>query len=433
MVIKDTDIIDKYKDELNFIITDHHSLLSSKDKSSKTKLIGQNAVPKAAKAVTHPGLGTYPFRDICGAVVSWKVCSAINSILELNVDINKYLDLAMLGTVCDIMPLVDENRAIVRLGLEQLRKTENHGLKALLKVCGINSENIQSFHIGYVLGPRLNAAGRLGDATDSVRLLTTKSESKALKLAEKLDRLNKKRQVLTQEFLIKAEKIIDKEKKKKVYFVVGEEWPEGIVGLIAGNLTNKYNRPVLVATKIKKVLKGSARSIENFNIAMALKKLEHNLIKHGGHSGAAGFQLDHSALPSFKEELENYVNKNLNDSDLEKLLFVDSKINFRHINFNTINDLLNFEPFGQSNPEPNFAFLNIQLSNYQRFGKNNQHLKIYPRERSDLEFIGFNSAERFYPLLSPNVNLNIVGTLGTNEWNGKKLIQIRIQDIKKTP
>ncbi len=430
--IKDVEIVEKYKNKFDFIITDHHSLLSSTEypEEKHIKVIGDHAVAKGARAVTHPGLGgSYPFRDICGAVVSWKVCMAVNELAGLNVNMYKYLGLAMMGTVCDIMPLRDENRAIVKFGLEKIRGTENPGLKALMDVSGINPKDLQSYQIGYVLGPRLNAAGRIDHALDAVRLLTTNSPKTAGTIARKLDDLNKERQDLTQEYSDKADEIVKAEGNKKVYFIVGEDWPEGIIGLIAGKLTQKHNRPVLVASKTGKHLKGSARSIPTFNIANAFKALDKHLIRHGGHAGAAGFQLDYSTLFDFKEDLENHVNENLTDQDLEKLLFIDSKVHINDIDFNVLEELFKLEPFGQNNPDPVFAFMDLFPNRVERFGSDSQHIKAYVPERPDIEFIGFNNADRYYPLLSSGSKIHIAGFPGINEWNGRKRLQIKISDV----
>ncbi len=431
--IKDIEIVEKYKDDFQFIITDHHTLLSSDEAKDldNVEIIGDHAISKYVKAATHPGLNNqYPFKEICGSVVSWKVCSALNIRTGNKVDINKYLDLAMLGTVCDIMPLRDENRVIVKYGLERLRKTENAGLRALMNVAGADPSEIQSYHIGYVLGPRLNAAGRIEQAMDAVRLLTTKSKDAAYTLAKKLDRLNRERQDLTQKYSDEADLIIKNEGNKKVYFIVGDEWPEGIVGLIAGKLSQKHYRPVLVASKSGGHIKGSARSIESFNIANVFKELDKYLLRHGGHAGAAGFQLDYSTLFEFKEALEDHVNKNLSDVDLEKILLIDSYMDFDDIDFSIIDLLLKLEPFGHYNPDPVFAFSNIMPVRTEKFGSDKQHFKFFTKKRPDLEFIGFNNARMYSSLLSSNKTLSIAGMPGINEWNGNKRIQIKVRDIK---
>lgn len=431
--IKDVEIVEKYKNDFEFIITDHHTLLSSIDENNKdiVKKIGDHYVSKAAIAVTHPKLkNQYPFSEICGAAVSFKVCQAVNELNGGNVDMDKYLDLAMMGTICDIMPLIDENRSIVKYGIELIHFTQNEGIKALCKVAGIDFEAIEPYHIGYVLGPRINAAGRIEDATEAVRLLTTNSKQAAEKIALKLDSLNRQRQDLTKEYTDIAEEQLQSQKGNKVHFILGEDWPEGIIGLIAGKLTQQYNRPVLVASNNDGVIKGSARSIETYNIANTLKDLDHFLVRHGGHAGAAGFQIDPESISKFTEALFHHGDENITDADLEKLLFIDSKIDLDDLSFDLVDALYSLQPFGNKNEEPIFAFENLNLLEPYIFGSDNQHIKTGIPGRDDIEFISFGNASKLKPLIREN-NVNLAGVIGTNEWNGNKKLQIRIKDIKK--
>src|SRR5260221_902803 len=268
--VKDVELIKKYSDKIKFVITDHHTVLDYLPGAEGTKQVGDFMVSSSALAVVHPRLGDYPFKEICGAVVSWKVCSAINNVFDLKVDVNKYLDLAAIGTICDIMPLVDENRIIVKEGLKKLATTQNLGLRVIMDGLKLDRNKIDTYHIGFLIGPRLNASGRLDTALDAVRLLTTTDRSYAQSLFLKLNDLNTKRQALTQEHLTLAEKQIAEQLENKILFVYGEDWPEGIVGLIAGKLTEKYNRPVIAGSIHDNIFKASARSIENFHIAEQL-------------------------------------------------------------------------------------------------------------------------------------------------------------------
>ncbi|MCA9386770.1 single-stranded-DNA-specific exonuclease RecJ [Candidatus Dojkabacteria bacterium] len=430
--IKDIEIVKKYHKDFDFVITDHHTILENKndEKNKDVEVVGRHGISKYAKAVTHPGLdGSYPFTGICGAVVSLKVCIAINSLLGNKFDMSEYLPLAAMGTVCDIMPLVDENRAIVSEGLRLIKETNNIGLKALMRVSGVNPREVATYHIGFALGPRINAAGRIDHAMDAVRLLTTQSSSQANELASKLDMLNKQRQDLTHEYVDLALAQIDK--KNKVHFIYGEDWPEGILGLIAGKITQKYFRPSLVASSNGDFIKGSARSIEGYNISKALKDLDKHLIRYGGHAEAAGFSLNHSALPEFKDALQKHAKKKLKDTVLEPILFIDAEINNSHLSLPMVEELNELAPFGQANAEPVVLFSPTETLRTITFGSENQHIKAFSPSSTLLEFIGFGKAYEFRELLESSTPVEIAGSIGTNIWNGNKKIQIKIRDIRK--
>ncbi|MCA9380721.1 single-stranded-DNA-specific exonuclease RecJ [Candidatus Dojkabacteria bacterium] len=427
--IKDIEIVKKYHKDFDFIITDHHTILKDDKKNADVETVGQHSISKYAKAVTHPGLDeSYPFNGICGAVVSWKVCTAVNALLKNKFDMTEYLPLAALGTVCDIMPLIDENRAIVSEGLKLMSKTNNYGLKALMKISGVNPAQVQTYHLGFALGPRINAAGRIGHALDAVRMLTTHSGEQAQKLAHKLDSLNKERQDLTQTYVDLALSQVDE--KNKVHFIYGDDWPEGILGLIAGKLTQMFYRPVLVASRNGDIMKGSARSIEAYNISLALKDLEENLTRYGGHAQAAGFSLNYSALPKFKKALETHANKTLKNETLEPILFIDAEIDESHLSIPLIEEVNSLEPFGEANPEPMVLFQVKDTLQTQLFGSENQHIKAFLNSSTPLELIAFNKSGEFNKILSSNEELDIVGHIGINEWNGNKKLQLKIKDIR---
>lgn len=282
--VKDIELVSKYSNKISFIITDHHTIreYDSNNLVENSKKIGNLIVSSKAKAVVHPQLGDYPFTEICGATVAWKLCSALNISLNTGIDIYKYLDLTCLGTICDVMPLIDENRIIVKYGLDRLRKTQNIGLKTMIEYLKLEPQSIDTYHIGFMIGPRLNASGRMQSAMDAVRLLTTQDNKFALEIVKKLDGLNTERQTLTQKYFELAEEQLKDNLDKKLLFVYGEEWPEGILGLIAGKLTEKYCRPAIAASINGEKVKGSARSIEEFHIANNLKSISSNCLPSEG-------------------------------------------------------------------------------------------------------------------------------------------------------
>jgi len=417
--VKDIELVDKYADKIDFIITDHHTI-RSKEKGVKvkgSKKVGEYIISSRAKAVVHPKLSK-SFNEYCGAGVSWKLCSAINELSDKKVDINKYLDLVALGTVCDIMPLVDQNRSIVKLGLERMRKTENIGLKSLLELAGVSLSSVNEYSLGYVIGPRLNASGRLESALDAVRLLTTTSKKFALELAEKLNSLNLQRQSLTKEYLAIAEKDLLEQGEKKIYFLYGKEWPEGIVGLISGRLTEKYNRPTIVGSLLEDGnIKASARSIEGFHISNALKETEQHLIRYGGHAQAAGLTLNSDKVEVFRELLSSIADKLILTEQLERTINIDAIAEKEDINIENITKLLSLAPFGNSNPMPQIALLAVDIADFKTMGKDSTHIKIdFPE--FGFEAVGFNLAKEFDKL--DNTLLDLAGNLEFNTWNNKQ-------------
>ena len=423
--ISNGELIAKYsRVGVKFIVTDHHTVPA--DRSGL----------ELAKAIIHPQLSpNYPFSDLCGTAVAWKLIVALRrrsqeTGLIGSFDADKYLDLVALATNCDIMPLKGENRTIVALGLKRVNSKPNPGLKALLEVAQIY-EPIAAYHFGYVLGPRLNASGRVENALSAVKLLTSQDSATQRQLAQKLDDLNKLRQKLTSELLLNAEKQVQENLDNKLYFVHGEEWPEGIVGLVAGKLTEKYSRPVLVASIKNGVVVGSARSIVKFNITEAISTQAHLLSKYGGHAQAAGYTLDHAHLDEFKAGLVEIANTQLSDLDLQADLIIDAKVSLADIDKKSIAEMQKLEPFGFGNRTPTLAVQSLQIISKNTVGKEAKHLKLRLKDKSGKEIscIGFGLGE-YLDKLGDNVIIDIAGNPELNEWNGNKSVQFKLRDIR---
>lgn len=430
--VKDVELINKYSGKVQFIVTDHHTLLPKDSKVDGSKLVGEYAISDKAKAVCHPKLPNYPFVELCGAAVSWKVCSAVNEILKLGINVNKYLDLVAIGTVCDIMPLVGENRTLLKLGLEQLRKTNNIGLKSLFEYLNIDSKEVDSYHLGFVIGPRINASGRLEDAMDAVRLLTTSNPDYARKMSSRLDSLNTERQQLTQKYIDIADEQIKEQSSDKLYFVYGDEWPEGIIGLIAGKLTEKYHRPVIVGSVKDQKVKASARSIEEFHIANNLSKHSTLLLSHGGHAQAAGLGLQLSNLPELIKRLKLSASNDLADIELVKKLRIDGIALINEASLETYTQIQSLSPFGMANKKPIIAFLGITPDKIKVFGKENNHLKLFfAVDNREIEAISFNNTE-YTSNIDFSKPIDVAGTIERNEWNGKISVFIKIDNIRQT-
>lgn len=433
--IKDIDIINKYRDRIKFIITDHHTLIKSDsiDEYPESKVEGDYLISKYALCTVHPKLDqNYPFPEISGSMVAFKLCLALWEKFSLESDIQKYTLYAGLGTVCDVMPLVDENRIIVKLALDEVKKNKTPGIQAILDISNTKSEEVKAYHFGFVIGPRLNASGRLDSAMKSLRLLCTDSLLNARTLATQLNDLNIQRQELTQNLLLEAEEFIRNQKGKKIFYAYGEDWPEGIIGLIAGRLTEKYNRPVLVASINEKIVKGSARSIDGFNIAKNLGYFREYLDRFGGHEKAAGFSLQKDNLEVFFEKFQQNSQEIISETMLEPRINVDLNLDLSITSMEDILSISSFEPFGYGNPRPTFLVEKSTILDVQNFGKENQHTKLILKAQNTLfEGIVFGSKEN---INRENFNksklIDIVGKVDITSFRNVSKINFLIDDLK---
>jgi single-stranded-DNA-specific exonuclease len=431
--VKDIELVNKYSDQIDFIITDHHTIRMKSEglQVEGSKFVGDYLISSKAKAVVHPQIAhsqqPVAFSNFCGAAVSWKVCTAINEKLGNKTNIYKYLDLVALGTVCDVMPLVDENRTLVKLGLKQMSRTENMGLKSLCKTAKIDLSTLDAYHLGFIIGPRLNAAGRLESAMDAVRLLTTNNKSFAEELSNKLDMLNKERQDLTKKYLEIAEEKLQNEQSNKIHFIVGDEWPEGIIGLIAGRLTEKYNKPFLVGSNNGEIIKASARSPEYFHIADALRENSEHLERYGGHAQAAGLSLYSTNFDKFYSMLNEFAESMIVEADSLKKLKIDALVDKEDITSENAISLLSLAPFGNSNPKPLIALKNIKITNFKTMGADGLHIKILIPEYS-FEIVGFNIANEILKLRGQS--FDFAGHLDLNVWNGRTTPVFKMQHFR---
>ncbi len=425
--IRDQELIAKH-DDLDFIVTDHHTIPVNEN--------GEPAPPAAARAVVHPGHPEYgyPFRDICGANVAWKLSSAIADTLGLEVDMYKYLDLVALATVCDIMPLVDENRVIVKYGLERLSRTQNVGLLSLLEASAVEPAAAETYHFGYVLGPRINAAGRIDSAMQALKLLTTKDKRAAISLAQELSSLNTERQELTQKLFKEAEaQIAQQPADSRIFIIHGDHWPEGILGLAAGKLTEKYHRPVIVLSNDGEKMVGSARSTSSFHMANALEKLTKLLLRHGGHAQAAGLTLHPNQFSEFNHQMMKLAQTDIQPEDLQKNIHIDAPLDSSICTLDLHYQVQTLAPFGFGNAQPTIALHDLKLLSADRIGKQKSHLRL--KVSADNNFsnsiagIGFNyhNIEAVEALVGKKVNL--AARLDANTWNGNTSLQLKLVDV----
>ena len=380
---------------------------------------------------------------LCAAGVSFMFLVSINRELRLidwfkNNSIDEpnlinYLDLVSLGTVCDVVPLVGLNRAIVKQGLKILKAKKNLGLKTLLDICKIET-NPSIYHLGYILGPRINAGGRVGKCSHGANLLLNSNPKEVFKLATELDQYNKERQILEKDLIKKI--LIESENKLKdpVLILQGSNWHEGIIGIVAARLKDKFNKPAIIISINGDIGKASARSIVGFDIGSAIiaATQEKILLKGGGHKMAGGFSINISNIEKFKEFIFRKF-KNINeDLTQQKPLLLDSKIAPSAINLEFYDKINVLSPFGSGNPEPRFIIENLKPANSKIVG--DKHIKsvLIGAEGTSIKTIAFNATDNelgAYLLKKNNNTFNIAGKLSLNEWRGQKNVEFIIDDI----
>ncbi len=340
------------------------------------------------------------------------------------------LELASLGTVADMVPLTNDNRIIVSNGLSLLSKTERLGLQALYQEAGVGSR-IGIYEVGFAISPRLNAMGRMQNALDSLRLLLTRDKVRAEKLALNLSKINKDRQDQTKRVFDHAKSQIEKKFSEKSFLIVeSENYPEGVVGLVASRLVETFYKPTAVIGKGEKVFKGSARSIGNFNITQAISTQEKILVSHGGHPMAAGFSIEGKNIPKFRENLEDIAKKDISDDDFIPKLKVDWELKLNEIDQNLLKIIKQLEPFGIGNPEPVFLTKVLEIVEVKRIGKESQHLRLFVKDSfgNTISGVGFGFGSQNF---TKGEIIDVVYNLRENTWNSRKTIEARIKDIKK--
>lgn len=361
---------------------------------------------------------------MCGAAVAWCL---VNGIIKDKLK-EELLQFVALATVCDVMPLTNLNRAFVKEGLEILNKTDNPGLKALIKESGLSTGKIGSYETGFILGPRLNAAGRLESAIESLRLLCTKDLQKARKIAGLLNQINSERQKLTEKALLDAKLLVRKEKNIQVLY--SKDWHEGVVGLVAGKIAEEFYIPTLAISVGETISKGSARSVKGVNIVEVIREFSDILIGVGGHPGAAGFSLLSEHVEVFKKRIEEYV---LKLPEKEKILEIDALVQIEQVTKNLIADLEKFEPFGYDNPRPVFATYGAKITDIKTVGLG-KHLKFkvvdpeQSRRIAGLDAIAFGMGE-LSAMLSEGQSIDLAYNLELNFFNGNENLQLKIKDI----
>ena len=402
----------KYAKEkgIDVIITDHHQ---------KPKIL-----PKSCTTVWTDKLS--------GAGVAWVLARELikNSQLD-NLKIRNYLELVALATIADLLPLQKQNRSLVKFGLLELNQTQRPGLLALFSQAGLTLGKIGIYEVSFIIAPRINASGRIEHALDSLRLLCTNDPKKAKMLAQKLDEINRERQRLTEEAFLHARSLV--QKSQRLIFISHHSYNEGVIGLVAGRLTEEFWRPAIIVSEGKIHSKASARSVNGINIIETIRKFEELLVDCGGHPMAAGFTVETTRLAEVKKRLLETAQKEITPEKLEKTLKIDCEVTLDDINWALYEGLLKFEPFGQGNPEPVFLTRNVKIKDVRLVGNDGKHLKLLvepPQQNSTLfSAIGFGLGN-WSQKLKVGEQIDLVYILLVDSWNGEERLQLKIKDLR---
>jgi single-stranded-DNA-specific exonuclease len=415
--VRDKEVINEYLKEkkVDFVITDHHQVPEDISEDLNYPLVHQR-FPKHE----------YADVEVCGAFVAFLVVQAIRAKADMDYEIREEtqgLDLVALATITDIMELKSVNRIAVKYGLQQMKEKKRMGLKYLIEKAEVDINQLDTYHLGFIIGPRINASGRIDTPIEAVKLLVSNDSKTCMELASKLDYLNFERQKMTGEALSEAKEMADTE--EKIVCVLGNNWHEGIVGLVAGKLNEEFNRPTLVATDNNGEVRGSARSISAFNITTALEKCSEHLDRFGGHEQAAGFTVKEDSWEDFVECLKDIADKEITEEMLTPKLNIDLHLSTNDITFKFLDILKELEPFGYGNRKPIVGFKSMVIVKKQPIGKMQNHLKLLCKgDGVDLVTVLLFRCDEDVDNLKIDDEIDVVGSINVNSWNGHEQLQV---------
>ena len=401
---------------MEIIITDHHE--------PAEKLPEAIAVIDAKRKDNK-----YPFNQLAGVGVVFKLIQAISKELKLEEkEYLKYLDLVCIGTISDIVPLVDENRVIAKLGLKLIEKTKNIGLKTLLNIADL--KKIDSNAISFGVAPRINACGRMGFQEEALQLFLTEDSEKATTIAKRLVQFNQERQAKEKQIFEEVIEKIEKDDKDKKCIVLAEEnWHHGVIGIVASKITEIYYKPSILICLEGDKGKGSGRSVPGFDLYTALTKCSDYIEKFGGHSMAIGITIKKENFEKLKETIEKYAQES-NISDIMPIINIDKEINLKNINIEEVKSLELLEPFGEANKMPLFLLRNLKIDSIRALS-GGKHLKLTLKQDNNIvDAIGFNMGDLSKEYLLGD-KVDVVGTIEINSFGNKENIQINLKDIRK--
>lgn len=410
---------------LTVIVTDHHEVPYIEISEEKEYILP----PADAVVDPHRSDCGYPFKGLCGAAVAYKLIEALYNVMQRDPeDVDYLMENVAIATVGDVMDLTGENRIFVKQGLEMLKYTHNPGLKALIECTGINVERLNAYHIGFVIGPCINASGRLDTAKRALELLNARSRREAVMLAEDLKALNDSRKEMTEKGVEEAVQLIETTslKEDKVLVVYLPDCHESIAGIIAGRLKERYYRPVFVLTKAEEGVKGSGRSIETYDMFAQMCRCRALFTKFGGHKLAAGLSLEEENVQRFRETINALAD--LSEEDLQMKVSIDMCLPFPYITEKLIRELELLEPFGKGNPKPLFAEKNLRVIRPAIFGKNRNVLKCRLEDSSgnQMEAVYFGDVETCLAQMEKKPVMSFTYYPTVNEYMGRRTLQLTI-------
>lgn len=410
--------------KMDVIITDHHTC--------------KDRLPTAAAAILNPKRPDceYPFDALAGVGVAFKLALAIAVSRRMNTKevFEKYIDIAALGTVADVVPLLGENRIIVDKGLTALQNPKRIGIRAIMEVAGVMGKSVTASTIAFAIAPRLNAAGRLGTATTAVELLLTKDENRAREIALDLDAENKERQQTEKEIFDEAIELIAKDanfEKKKVIVLAHEDWHQGVIGIVASRLSDMYYKPCILISHSNGNGKGSGRSIKSFNLFDALSHCEKYLTDFGGHAVAAGLNINVSDIEEFTKAINKYADETLTEKDMIPTVEIDCPISEQSVSLDNARLISKLEPFGMSNEKPIFAIASAEVVAVGAVGMDNKHLRLrISKNGFVINGIGFGMGEYANYIAKGDI-IHIAFQMDINSYQGVDSVQLIVKDIKK--
>jgi single-stranded-DNA-specific exonuclease len=406
---------------MDVIVSDHHEPAAD--------------LPDAAAILDPKRDGcSYPFKELAGVGVAYKFIQAIAIRMGLPEEsVRQYVDLVALGSAADIVPMIDENRVLVRMGLEKINRSPRIGIRALMESSGLKGKGIGTGQIVFILAPRINAVGRMGNAERAVRLMITESEQQAKNIANILESENRNRKCIDEETFQEALSLIPVQadiEKDRAVVLAREGWHSGVIGIVASRIAETICRPTIMIAVEDGMGKGSARSISNFDIYSALRQCEDHLIGFGGHRYAAGLSIEVSGIDAFRKQFIEVAGRELCEEDMVQKLMVDLEIGLPEINQRLIDLLNRFAPFGPRNMRPVFMASNLQVVGTPRIVGSN-HLKFKVRQGGEVfDAIGFNLGDLHYRLTPGEESLDMVFVVEENIWNGQSRIQLRVKDLR---
>ena len=414
---------------LTVVVTDHHEVPYIEMDGEKEYIL-----PKADAVVDpHRQDCGYPFKGLCGAAVAYKLVEALYNVMQRDPeDVDYLMENVAIATVGDVMDLIGENRIFVKQGLEMLKRTQNPGLKALIECTGIDVDRLNAYHIGFVIGPCINASGRLDTAKRALELLNARTRRDAVMLAEDLKALNDSRKEMTERGVAEAINLIETTSLKddRVLVVYLPDCHESIAGIIAGRIRERYYRPVFVLTKAEEGVKGSGRSIEAYDMFAQMCRCRALFTKFGGHKLAAGLSLEEGNVQRFRETINALCD--LTEEDLQEKVSIDMQLPFPYITEQLVQELELLEPFGKGNPKPLFAGKDLRVISPRIFGKNRNVLKcrLEDTQGNQMEAVYFGDVEKCQKTMEEKKVMAFTYYPSVNEYMGRRTMQVTIVDYQ---